>query len=101
MWSIFGGMLFFSSFAWGMIGGDDITFRIKDAGDVVFRHSAHVGKSGMNCTECHRLVAMAKINEKRSMRDMQTGRYCGACHNSRIVFGVQDNCGRCHKRRNI
>jgi len=91
-------MLFLFSPAWGKIGGGDVVFRVQDAGNVVFSHDAHAGKTGMNCVECHRLSANGKSGNKRIMNEIKVGRYCGVCHNAQTAFGVTKNCERCHKK---
>ena len=84
--------------AWGKVGGGDITFSVKDQGNVFFSHDVHVVKNGLRCAECHRLYAISNMRGGATMNDMQKGKYCGACHNARRAFGVRESCGRCHKK---
>ncbi|NVN99599.1 MAG: cytochrome c3 family protein [Geobacteraceae bacterium] len=70
----------------------DITF---DA-DALFNHKFHLD-AGFQCTQCHSQLFVAGPNSKRYlMRDMETGRSCGGCHNSRDAFSVKGDCQKCH-----
>ncbi len=91
-------VLALSSPAWSRIGGGDITYSGRGAGSVVFSHSSHVGKTRLNCMECHRITATAKINGRTGMKDMKNGAFCGVCHDGQTAFGVTDNCARCHHK---
>lgn len=90
-------ILLLTSTAWAAIGGGDVTFRVKDARNVVFSHDIHVGKNSLKCAECHRLYNIAKMSNGTTMEDMQKGKYCGACHNEQRAFGVKAHCERCHR----
>jgi c(7)-type cytochrome triheme protein len=74
----------------------EIDFKIKDAGNVKFSHTAHTGM--YPCGECHDKLYLPSLNNKRiSMADMEQGKSCGACHNAGTAFTVKENCDRCHK----
>jgi c(7)-type cytochrome triheme protein len=90
--------LLMTASAWGKVGGDDITFRVKAQGDVVFSHDIHVVKNNLKCAECHRLYAISNMHGGATMGDMQKGKYCGACHNAQRAFGIRERCDRCHKK---
>ncbi len=97
-----GGIIFFialSGVSWAKIGGGDITFRVKDAGDVVFTHDLHVGSIGLKCNECHyRLYSTIAQHTRVTMKEMQQGMSCGACHNGATAFDVKGNCDKCHRK---
>lgn len=71
-------------------------------GKVTFSHLTHVDQKKPNCTVCH--PALFKILEKGTPAKggpirhsmMEGGRQCGACHNGKAAFGL-DNCAACHR----
>lgn len=80
------------------IGGGDITLKNK-GGDVLFSHEAHVTVAGQKCTTCHdKLYTNAKQRKKVSMKEMQKGKSCGACHNGKTAFSIKGDCAKCHKK---
>ncbi len=80
------------------VGGGDINFEVKSAGNVTFSHDNHVG-SGLKCTDCHDSLYVAKAKHKTvKMAQMQKGKSCGACHNGKKAFDVKSNCNNCHKK---
>lgn len=79
-----------------------VEFDGKGAGKVVFDGAAHKAK-GLACKDCHmspKLFAMKKGAEVFTMKDMEAGKYCGACHNGTKAFDVKDKatCAKCHKK---
>jgi len=84
--------------AWGVPPGMVLEFSNSPQGKVIFDGSVHQA-AGYGCPDCHNDWLFSKM-EKRSwhgdMDDMREGRYCGACHNGEIAFGVEENCSRCH-----
>ena len=88
-----------ASFGLAKVGGGDITFEVKKAGDVLFSHDSHVGAMGLKCTECHDALFVTKEKDRRvTMAQMQKGRSCGACHSGRNAFDVKANCNNCHEK---
>jgi c(7)-type cytochrome triheme protein len=84
--------------AFAVVGGGDVTLKNK-GGDVVFSHAAHVEGMGQKCQECHpKLYTNAKQHRKVSMKEMQKGKSCGACHNGKRAFSVKGDCGKCHTK---
>jgi c(7)-type cytochrome triheme protein len=78
-----------------------IEYTPKGAGKVVFDGKSHAGK-GLKCEVCHPgLYKMKRENGAVpvTMKEMEEGKSCGACHNGIKVFGVKDlaSCGKCHK----
>lgn len=74
----------------------DITFKVPDAGNVVFSHEVHTGM--FNCSECHPdLFIPGPGNKHFTMEDMGNGEACGACHDGDTAFSVGDNCDSCHQ----
>lgn len=71
-------------------------------GQVTFSHQTHVDQKRPDCTGCH--PALFKIVERGTPVEggpirhssMQAGRQCGACHNGKAAFGL-DNCPLCHR----
>jgi len=80
------------------VGGGDITLKNK-GGDVLFSHDAHVDGMAQACTECHdKLYTSSKQHSKVTMKQMQKGKSCGACHNGKKAFSVKGECAKCHKK---
>jgi len=85
------------SLALAKIGGGDITFKLKDAADVIYSHDVHLTKAGLKCADCHfRLYSTVETHSKVRMDEMERGLSCGACHNGRRAFDVKGSCARCH-----
>ncbi|GFE61886.1 cytochrome c3 family protein [Geobacter sp. AOG2] len=74
----------------------DQKYAIKGAGNVTFSHATHTGH--YQCGSCHtKLYAIAHSKAKVSMKAMEKGKSCGACHNGKAAFSVKANCATCHK----
>lgn len=71
----------------------------KDAGPVTFRHDSHVTLDPPNCTTCHsQKFQILKVSQ--TTRPGEAGHSkerCGACHNGRDAFDVQEDCTNCHQ----
>lgn len=71
-------------------------------GQVTFSHLAHVDQKRPDCTGCH--PALFKLLERGTPTEggpighsrMEAGRECGACHNGKVAFGLE-NCPLCHR----
>lgn len=75
----------------------EVRYRVKDAGDVPFSHTIHIGM--YKCGECHTgLYLPASGNRTVSMGGMEKGGSCGACHDGKTAFTVMENCEKCHKQ---
>lgn len=80
------------------VGGGEITLKNK-GGDVTFSHEVHVDGMALACTECHdQLYLSAKQHKPVTMKQMQKGKSCGACHNGEKAFSVKGDCAKCHKK---
>jgi c(7)-type cytochrome triheme protein len=83
-------MLVMASAAIAKVGGGDILFPVKGAGQVLFSHDAHVGGVGLGCKECHdKLYVTKQKHKKATMADMRQGKSCGSCHNGKRAFDVK------------
>ncbi len=80
----------------------DVTFTTKHAGKVVFSHTDHISKKGLanNCRACHDVLFDLKKKKHFSMAEMKKGKSCGACHDGKKVFSIEE-CARCHQTRDI
>ena len=81
----------------GGMGGvkmvNKISIRTTDVGQVIFTHALH----GTRCNECHPKLFQKKNNSNHvSMKVMERGKSCGACHNGKRAFSVTSNCVKCH-----
>jgi len=93
-------LLLVSPFALAQVGGGDITFK-SSAGKVVFSHENHIKGAGLKCTNCHdKLFLNTKKHKRVTMKEMEKGKSCGACHNGKVAFAVKskDNCNNCHQK---
>lgn len=89
----------FATWAFAVPPGQTVEFTPAGAGKVIFDGTLHA-KKGAKCTDCHTaLFPMKKGGLKMTMKDMQAGKGCGACHNGSKAFDVKDpaNCSKCHK----
>lgn len=88
------------------VGGGDITYTdTKNLAPVIFSHESHQ-KNKLQCTDCHVKIfqmkkGVAKTADKNafSMKNLESGKYCGACHNGKKAFTVKGNCTKCHKSK--
>jgi c(7)-type cytochrome triheme protein len=87
--------------AFAVPAGKTVDFDGKGAGKVVFDGKAHAD-AGAKCADCHQsgLFKMKKGADVMTMKDMDAGKFCGACHNGTKAFSTKDaaNCGKCHKK---
>ncbi|MDD2367134.1 MAG: cytochrome c3 family protein [Desulfuromonadaceae bacterium] len=75
---------------------EELIFKDKNLGDVLFSHKFHT--SLYNCGDCHTSIFNAGRNRiKVSMQEMANGKSCGACHNGKSAFTVNESCKSCHK----
>ena len=85
--------------ALAIVGGGDITLKSRQ-GDVLFSHDLHVARVGAKCQQCHDSLYTNAVQHKSvTMRQMQEGKSCGACHNGKQAFSVKADCARCHKKQ--
>ncbi len=65
-------------------------------GPVTFRGKTH----RQGCSECHQrgiFPVMRQGAETITMKKIDAGTQCGACHNGQKAFGSINNCARCHQ----
>ncbi len=87
--------------AFAVPSGKTVEFEGKGAGKVVFDGGVHA-KAGLKCADCHQsgLFKMKKGGDAITMKDINDGKFCGACHNGTKAFSAKDaaNCAKCHKK---
>jgi c(7)-type cytochrome triheme protein len=69
-------------------------------GKVTFDGKIHADK-GVKCTDCHvKIFKMKKGSTEMKMADINSGKFCGECHNGTRAFAAKEqaNCGKCHKK---
>ncbi len=69
-------------------------------GKVTFDGTIHADK-GLKCNACHtKIFKMKKGAAVMKMDDINSGKFCGECHNGTKAFKTlgKDNCGKCHKK---
>ena len=89
----------FSVAAFAVPSGKTVEFEAKGAGKVVFDGKAHAD-AGAKCADCHQsgLFKMKKGADMMTMKDMEAGKFCGACHEGAKAFAIKDNCAKSHKK---
>jgi c(7)-type cytochrome triheme protein len=91
--------LAFSAFA--VPSGRTVELDAKGAGKVVFDGKVHADQ-GIKCADCHQsgLFKMKKGADAITMKEINEGKFCGACHNGTKAFSAKDasNCAKCHKK---
>ncbi|MDF1578899.1 MAG: cytochrome c3 family protein [Desulfurivibrionaceae bacterium] len=71
----------------------EVKIRTEKVGTVTFDHTRH----GADCNQCHPKIFKKKNNSNHAtMKAMEKGRSCGACHNGKKAFTVAENCATCH-----
>lgn len=81
--------------------GQVITWEGGGAGMVKFEGAEHA-KKGYKCESCHpSLFQMKKGSAKMTMELLNSGQFCGACHNGKIAFSTSNpkKCHECHKTK--
>ncbi|HBG06675.1 MAG: hypothetical protein A2075_10185 [Geobacteraceae bacterium GWC2_58_44] len=88
----------FTGAALATVGGGDISLENR-GGTVEFSHDLHVSEVGLGCKECHtKLYLDIKRHRQATMKEMQKGKSCGACHNGKKAFSVKGACAKCHRK---
>jgi c(7)-type cytochrome triheme protein len=93
-------MLTMSLTALAVPPGKTVVLEPKGAGKVVIEGKIHADK-GIKCPSCHPAIfKMKKGADVVTMKDMNEGKFCGACHDGAKAFGVKekDNCPKCHAK---
>jgi c(7)-type cytochrome triheme protein len=81
----------------------DITFPQTEGspGPVTFNHSTHVDPTAPKCATCHgqpfKLLNVRQTSPSAAKRDMHAAQSCGACHDGRKAFSVEEGCTTCHR----
>ncbi len=80
------------------VGGGDIRFEVAEAPAVVFSHERHVAGAKLRCPSCHDRLFVTRAKHKPVTMDqmVEKGLSCGACHNGKAAFAIEDHCERCH-----
>ena len=77
---------------------DKVYLQTKEVGKVEFSHFNHMDAVGKNCPTCHNSIyhIVTKNNPDFTMKEMEAGKACGACHNGKKAFSVKGDCATCH-----
>ena len=94
--------------------GGDIVFQVVSKTQkysVLYSHERHLA-AGCKCDDCHSEDAKKRIFEKKlgankfRMKDVNEGRFCGACHTAKPAaeithgaFAPKGSCAKCHSVR--
>jgi c(7)-type cytochrome triheme protein len=77
-----------------------ITRSADSPGQVTFDHGTHVDSAKPNCTTCHsREFNILKASGRREIKheNFDKGRQCGACHDGKKAFKLDEDCTFCHR----
>ena len=79
--------------------GKTVEYAGGDKGKVVFNGKTHADK-GLKCPDCHPKTWPMKKGAAMKMADLNTGKFCGTCHDGKKAFKTSDeaNCAKCHKK---
>lgn len=82
----------------------DYTFPLGESspGAVTFRHESHIDWDKPSCASCHSTQFMMTepgkpVHGELTMDRMYEGELCGACHDGKQAFSVEDDCSICHQ----
>jgi len=90
-------LVFAAGPAAAVVGGGEVVFPVKDAEKATFSHDQHVVRAKVGCKECHpRLYLDVARSKRATMKQMEKGKSCGACHQGKRAFAL-DECTKCHK----
>ena len=75
----------------------NLTFK-NAKGTVVgyFKHDSHTAMFA--CKDCHTKIFKYSGDRKTTMKDMEKGKSCGACHDGKTGFSVKGDCAKCHRK---
>lgn len=81
--------------------GGDIHYD-KPVTGVLFSHQYHVEEMGFDCESCHdglfEMEALAAQEDLDfTMKGLEDGLYCGACHEGSMAFAANTRCASCHE----
>jgi c(7)-type cytochrome triheme protein len=76
----------------------EIVFKVKETGPTVFSHSKHIEM--YKCDSCHTKLYAIGANKPVTMKAMEKGKSCGACHNAKEAFAVSE-CQKCHPIKEV
>ncbi len=86
--------------AFAVPSGKELEFPGGAMGKVIFSGTVHA-KAGLKCADCHPgIFKMKKGGDVITMKEINEGKFCGACHNGTKAFSAKDaaNCSKCHKK---
>ena len=77
----------------------EVLYQVKATGPLVFSHIIHL-KRTPDCAGCHPALFAAGTNRHVTMKEMEKGKSCGACHNGTKAFSIRQ-CESCHETSEI
>ena len=77
---------------------DKVYLQTEEVGKVEFGHFVHMEAVGRDCPSCHNEIyhILPNKNPAFTMKEMEAGKACGACHNGKKAFSVKGDCATCH-----
>jgi c(7)-type cytochrome triheme protein len=82
--------------------GIELPMSEDSIGQVTFYHFTHVDEARPDCTTCHpALFSIVKVKSKApppiTHEAMGQGQQCGACHDGKKAFAIDEDCTACHR----
>ncbi len=73
-----------------------LVFKNK-TGTIVGHFSHEFHNAVYKCNDCHTKLYPYGNGKRITMKQMETGASCGACHDGKTAFSVKSDCIKCHK----
>ncbi|MBW4055017.1 MAG: cytochrome c3 family protein [Proteobacteria bacterium] len=76
------------------------TLTFKDGNGTIIGYFSHAFHTEMyKCSDCHTKIFPYSSAKRFTMKVMETGSACGACHNGSTAFSVKGDCLKCHGKK--
>jgi c(7)-type cytochrome triheme protein len=74
-----------------------LSFNSKN-GTIVGHFSHEFHTAAYSCNDCHTKLFPYGNGKRTTMKSMEGGTSCGACHDGNTAFSIKSNCLKCHKK---
>lgn len=75
-----------------------LTFKNKN-GTITGNFSHEFHTAAYQCSDCHTKLYRYGKGKRTSMKQMEAGASCGACHDGNSAFSVKGDCIKCHTKK--
>jgi len=73
-----------------------LTFK-NNKGTIIGHFSHEFHTAAYQCNDCHTKLYPYGNGKRITMKEMEAGTSCGACHDGKTAFSVKGDCIKCHK----